>query len=198
MLLSSTAPTGNHSLPVALPGVLGQIAAATSPEVAEILARCWGGRRKFIPLDPSPGHELSRLLGDTLARRVARAVGGGEVNIPSAKSWLHHLDARRLADLGLPIPRIARRLGLTDNHARVILRGYGARPNGRPSRARLDAAPVILTGCETCCPSRAVAQAMGASEQQIFQLHFNAGAVPGTPLLPLMEHCPDCDMPLTG
>lgn len=193
MMTLSQATIGGHALPIGLPGVLGEIAAATSPDVAEILARCWGGRRKFIPVEPSPDHELSRLLGLRAARAVARAVGGGEVRIPTAKCWLNHIDARRLADLGLTIPRIARRLGLTDNHARLILRGYGERRNGRPPKASLPA-----MGCESCGPSRAVAAAFLISEQQIFHLHFNAVTVPGTPALPVMDHCPDCGMPLAA
>lgn len=179
----------SHTLPPGLPGVLADIARATSPEVAEIVARSWGGRRKFVPEQPSPDHELSRLVGHPAALAIGRAIGGGEVKVPSAKSWLHHIDARRLCDQRLSIPRIARRLGLSDNHVREILKGYGERRVGRPPRR------VQPADCDLCRPARLLAVRTGLSDRWLFQFQANAIRVPGTPRLPAPEACPDCGAP---
>lgn len=179
----------SHSLPPGLPGVLADIARAASPEAAEIVARAWGGRRKFVPLLPSRDHELSRLVGHAAALAIGQAIGGGEVKVPSAKSWLHHIDARRLCDQSLSIPRIARRLGLSDNHVREILKGYGERHVGRPPRRPPPA------DCELCRPARLLAERVGLSDRWVFQLQVNAARVPGTPRLPAPDACPDCGAP---
>lgn len=179
-----------HKLPPGLPGVLAEIAAVASPEVVEIVARAWGGRHKYVPSAPSPNHELSRLVGHEAALAIGRAIGGVDHLFPSAIAWLRQLDARRLADDGLTIPVIARRLRISQGHAAKLLKGYG--PHRRPGRRPASQRPAE---CDECRPARRVADRAGLSDRWVFQLQVNANRIPGTPKLAAPECCPFCGAP---
>lgn len=179
-----------HSLPPGLPGVLGEVAALTSPETAEIVARAWGGRRKYVPAQPGPDHELSRLIGHRDALVIGRAIGNGEVRWPSAVHWLRLIDARRLCDRGVSHAKIGRALGITEKRVHELLKGYG--PPRRPGRRRKDEA---LADCDECRGARYVAERSGLSDRWLYQILTNARRVPGAPPLPPPEACPVCGTP---
>ncbi|NYZ17048.1 hypothetical protein HL658_31280 [Azospirillum sp. RWY-5-1] len=174
-----------------LPGKLADVAALTSVEVAEILARAWGGRRRYVPAEPKPDHELSRLVGHDNARIIGAAMGNEEIKWPNAKAWLHLHDARRLLDEGVSIAGIAKRLGISDVRARTLLRGYGA-PRAPGSRT----ATVAPRECPDCHPARRIADRVGLSEQWVFQLISNAHRIKGQPQMPAPTCCPTCRAPL--
>lgn len=108
--------------PEGLPGVLADIARATSVEVAVKIAREWHGER-YIPVEPARDHPLSKLVGVKAARLIGRAIGGGQVKIRTATAVLRHYDARRLRRAGLTLREIARAIGVTEEWAGRLCAG---------------------------------------------------------------------------
>lgn len=97
-----------------LPGVLAAIADLIGVEPALHLAERWGGRRRYIPTAEQlrRDHPLVGLLGRRRALLVCGQLGGGEVNLPSAKPLRHALRARELRRQGRSHAEIAGELGL--------------------------------------------------------------------------------------
>lgn len=65
-----------------LPGVLQQIAEATSYEVAALLAREVGGTEISVPRNPKPDSPLARIVGIDAAKAIADQLGWGRLLIP--------------------------------------------------------------------------------------------------------------------
>ncbi|MDO8837999.1 MAG: hypothetical protein Q7V31_03660 [Parvibaculum sp.] len=61
----------------ALPGILATIAAVAGDGAARLVAKEWGGRRFYLPKEFRPTHRLVELMGETKARKVFEALGGG-------------------------------------------------------------------------------------------------------------------------
>lgn len=104
------------------PGVLQQIADATSPEVAELLAREVGGTEIFVPRYPKAGSLLVQLVGITDATQIAREVGWGRLLIPAGAfrgQGSRRRMVERLSADGYSTQEIAR---LVDCHERTVRR----------------------------------------------------------------------------
>lgn len=110
----------------ALPGVLAEIAALTTPDIAVAIARAHGGGRLYIPRDVKRGHPLARLIGVPAARLICRRMGNDRYDIPAARTYLRWYDARRLKAHGKTDKAIAKELGVGRSQVVRLLRGYVA------------------------------------------------------------------------
>jgi hypothetical protein len=109
-----------------LPGVLGEIARATTIDVAVAIARQHGGRRLYVPREAKRDHPLCRLVGAKAAMVICHRWGGERYDIPSAKPFLHWYDARRLRAEGHTYAMISREIGVGMQHVRQLLDGFEA------------------------------------------------------------------------
>ncbi len=132
--------------PEALPEALREVAEVTSVDVAIVIARAWGGQRKWLPRCPKPDHPLSRLVGAAAARRIGEALGNDTIEWPSAKAYLNWHDARRLRREGLSHAQIARKLALSVDWVAKLTAGVDRGPGGAPA-AIPEAQPMR---CPTC------------------------------------------------
>lgn len=136
------APTSSSSLPRLqdfLPGVLAEIAEATSVEVAVKIAQAKGGRRVYLPARPAADHWLAQLVGHANALAIGKAIapgfGGIDMLIPMGPS---HSNAQRwrvmheLIDNGRSKREIAAACGV---HERTVQ----MHRNRREDMARVDA-----------------------------------------------------------
>lgn len=122
-----------------LPGVLAEIAEATSVEVAVKIAQAKGGRRVYIPARPAADHWLSQLVGHANALAIGKAIapgfGGIDMLIPMGPS---HSNAQRwrvmheLIDNGRSKREIAAACGV---HERTVQ----MHRNRREDMCRVDA-----------------------------------------------------------
>ena len=109
-----------------LPGILAEIADATSLEIAVAVARALGGIRLHLPKQPKPDHKLARVVGVKAAAIICQRLGAGEYRVPAARALLHWHDAHCLRARGWSQKRIARALALTQDHVQHILAGAPA------------------------------------------------------------------------
>lgn len=65
-----------------LPGILGWIAEEISEAVAIDLAKARGGRMVYIPANPKPDSELSKIIGLEAARQLTKLIGTGNLMVP--------------------------------------------------------------------------------------------------------------------
>ena len=103
------------------PGILAMVAEVAGDAAAAALARERGGIRCYIPAQVRDGHWLTELVGLEAAEAICRAIGGGEVEVPLAGAGLTGRTRRRMAEMirnGLPAPRIARTLGISERTVR--------------------------------------------------------------------------------
>ncbi len=116
--MRSAAPTRNS-----LPGILTEIAAATSAQAALKIAAAHGGTRVYIPAAPSATHWLSQLVGhgDALAIGAALVAAQGGLDLlipmnpgPKAQAWRR---IKTMIDEKVPVPQIARACGV---HMRTV------------------------------------------------------------------------------
>lgn len=122
-----------------LPGVLAEIAEATSVEVAVKIAQAKGGRRVYLPARPAADHWLAQLVGHAAALAIGKAIapgfGGIDMLIPMGPS---HSNAQRwrvmheLIDNGRSKREIAAACGV---HERTVQ----MHRNRREDMARVDA-----------------------------------------------------------
>jgi len=105
------------------PGILQQIADATSPEVAENLAMAVGGTEIFVPRHPKQGGgTLVRLVGLENARAISRKIGWGKMLIPAGYfrgQGSRRKMVERLSAEGYSTQEIAR---MVDCHERTVRR----------------------------------------------------------------------------
>lgn len=85
-----------------LPGVLGDIARASSVEAALSIAQKVGGTRVYFPGEPSPNHWLSQLVGHDAAKAIGEEltggfVGGARIDVPLGPAG-HQETARAKVD----------------------------------------------------------------------------------------------------
>jgi hypothetical protein len=143
----------------ALPGILCQIAQATTVETAIVIARAVGGQRLYLPREDhlKPGHALVKLVGQDAARTICARWGGERRDIPSARAYLHWYDCRRLRREGKTHAEISRALGLAMNTVAALLKGLarGDRPAGssgtEEAAGTVPAQNQILTGSNGGC-----------------------------------------------
>lgn len=62
--------------------VLEQIANITSVEIAEQLAKVYGGIRLYIPKTPTPSNPIVKLIGMDNVLLIVKHIGHGDYNIP--------------------------------------------------------------------------------------------------------------------
>lgn len=104
------------------PGVLQQIADATSAEVAETLAREVGGTEIFVPRYPRAGGMLVQLIGLSNATAIAQKIGWGKLLIPAGDfrgQGSRRRMVERLTAEGFSTQEIAR---MVDCHERTVRR----------------------------------------------------------------------------
>ena len=93
------------------------------PEGLEALSAARGGRRARIPKRVPAGHWIARAVGTEGAARLAFRFGGCRIYIPRKPPAADRdrciLELRRL---GLSVPQIAARTGLSDRWVWQILR----------------------------------------------------------------------------
>lgn len=123
----------------ALPGLLADIARATSIDIAVAIARTHGGRRLSLPTEArlKRDHGLCKLIGVHAARIICRRWGGARYEMPSAKTFLHWYDARRLRAQRASYSEISRALGIGYGRVQELLRGFPL-PEG-PAPAQSEA-----------------------------------------------------------
>ena len=109
--------------PDVLPGLLAEVARLTTSEAAVAIARRFGNRRMYLPLDPPDRHPLVELLGRDSAVRICARFGGDQVTWPSARAFLRWHDARALRAGGASVARIAAALDINERHARRLVAG---------------------------------------------------------------------------
>jgi len=120
-----------------LPGLLGDIARITTPEIAIAVARKHGGRRLYIPRQPPPDHPLCDLVGRTGALMIAEYLGGDRYEVPAARTILRWADAHRLRNEGLSHAQISEALDITRDHVAALLAGapIGEAQTAKPAKA---------------------------------------------------------------
>lgn len=62
--------------------LLEQIALVTSNEIAEQLAKAYGGIRVYIPKTPTPSSPIVQLIGMDNVLLIVKHIGHGDYNIP--------------------------------------------------------------------------------------------------------------------
>jgi hypothetical protein len=128
----------------ALPGMLAEIARLTTVEIAIVIARVHGGRRLYLPREPKRDHPLSKLIGSKAARLICAHWGGERHDVPSARTFLHWYDARRLRSQNLSHTKISRELGIGINHVARLLQGF--EPSG-PTLIEPQDEPAVCPVC---------------------------------------------------
>lgn len=109
--------------PDMLPGILAEIAAITTSDVAIALARAYGGRRLYIPEQVPERHSLINLVGRPAALVIASSLGGERHDIPAARTILRWADAHRLRAAGNTHAEISAKLNITQAHVSKLLAG---------------------------------------------------------------------------
>lgn len=92
------------------------------------LVETFGGTRLYIAKS-SDGTQVSEVLGEAAAARLADTYGGNALRIPLART----LRARHYRAQGLSNPQIARRLGLAVTGVEKL---FSRHPTKRPPRQR--------------------------------------------------------------
>lgn len=91
-----------------------RIAQEVSPEAAEKVMRAFGGASLYIPRVPGPHHKLSIAVGHVDAKKIARLIGPGTIQVPTgarARIDRQGAEIEALVRAGRPQSEIARRLG---------------------------------------------------------------------------------------
>lgn len=126
-----------------LPGLLREIAEATSYEVALAVARVKGGQRVYLRLNPPADHWLSRAVGQATAIKICHAIcpasGGLDLDIPMGKMRGpdRKVQIEQLTLDGAGKMKIAEVTGLhyrTVQKYRTALRAEGRIPEARGAR----------------------------------------------------------------
>jgi hypothetical protein len=132
----------------ALPGVLAEMARIAGTDIAIAIAREYGGRRLYLPRAPKRDHPLCKLIGTRPARliceKLTSAAKGDYFQIPSARTYLHWYDARRLRTEGKSHTQISRAIGISTKQVALLLKGFEAPP------ATAAAAPEEPKMCPVC------------------------------------------------
>jgi hypothetical protein len=138
-----------------LPGLLREIAEATSYEVALAVARVKGGQRVYLRQNPPTDHWLSHAVGHETAIKICREIcpasGGLDLDIPVGRIRLPDRKAQieQLTLDGAGKMKIAEVTGLhyrTVQKYRSALRAEGRIPEARGARgsgARLSQAKKV-------------------------------------------------------
>lgn len=114
-----------------LPGVLREIAEATSVAVALKVAHAFGGTEIYIPAKAGPKTPLVKAIGMADATEIIERFGYGELLIPLGPTSDFSRKRRAiiaLLDEGRSAPEIARRLKC---HRRTVIRVRNHRPDPR-------------------------------------------------------------------
>lgn len=99
--------------PVALPALLGEIAAAEGLEAALRLAQCFGGLSVKVPKRARADHPVARLCGHSVLLWLVRERGGERVQVPMGP---RHPDRVRAAHR---LAEVARRTGRGESAADI-------------------------------------------------------------------------------
>lgn len=105
------------------PGALiAQLQSIVGEEAFVRLCQELGGTRVYIPLKCRDGGELMEAIGRDACDRLSRALAPATIRVPLARREraLHYLKQ------GLSIPRIARRLGLTETGVSKLIKRESA------------------------------------------------------------------------
>jgi len=108
----------------ALPGILQEIARLSTPEIAIVVAREWGGRRLYVPRTLGTSHPLAQKVGRRAALLICAHLGGEQIEIPAARTYLRWYDARRLKAEGRSYAEISRAIGVSTRQVAILLRGF--------------------------------------------------------------------------
>lgn len=117
-----------RATPFGLPGILSEIAAVTSIEVALKVACAFGGIELYIRRKPGDDHPLALAVGLEVATIIGGHFGGGARKIPSAKPYRRWREVHRLRDEGKSVAEIAAAVDLGKRYVYRLLEGHAATP----------------------------------------------------------------------
>ncbi|WP_165837797.1 helix-turn-helix domain-containing protein [Zavarzinia aquatilis] len=141
-----SAPPITHHV---LPALLREVAEATgSLEIALAVARVFADQEMYLPREPKKDHPLAKRFGLKVARLICARIGGERADgkrltWPTASPALRAIEARELAEGGVPNREISRRLGISKRQVRRLIQGVekgDANAGQSPDRA------------DACCP----------------------------------------------
>lgn len=109
------------------PAELDWLVSRLGAEATLLLIEARGGIRVFVPIEPTEGCELAKIVGLEPARKLAAAFGGEQLRVPLARGkWTGAWRARVYRARGMSLPEIARRLGCIENTVRTMLKAHAA------------------------------------------------------------------------
>lgn len=85
------------------------------------LAEAFGGTRLYVPTKIDDQHEIAKAVGIDAARQLSRRLAPDQIEVPLARD----LRARHYRARGLSQAEVARRLGMTENGVRKLLKRTG-------------------------------------------------------------------------
>ena len=106
-----------------LPGILRDVAAATTIDTALTLSQRLGGRTIYIPRRPRQNSILAQAIGTGMAARLSLMAGGERTEIPRLKSN-HRL---AIATATGTHDEVAQRFGVTNRWVRKVRADFDAR-----------------------------------------------------------------------
>ncbi len=120
-----------------LPQQLRQIAAVVGLQATLLLVRNYGGVRLYVPVNMTPDHILSKLIGFELALKLAAAFGGMDhFDIPRAAGALRVVRNRDIAEKfikGKTLRQLALEFCMTERGIVKVLSIAGATQEDRQS-----------------------------------------------------------------
>ena len=111
------------------------IAQEISPEVAAAIVRAFGGQLIYVPRVPPPDHPLSVALGHEKAKKVAKLLGAGHLDMPTgarAETDRNRARIEAMLDAGRSHSEIVRAVGCS---TRTVTRHAARLRSARPRRA---------------------------------------------------------------
>lgn len=152
-----------------LTGILFDIAGATSIEVAEKIAREFGGTNVYFARNPSLTNKVSRLVGWENAQIISEKIGHGDFEVPTSNSR-NRISKQAIAltffnEGILPTPSIGVLLNKTD---RTIRRWRSLYKNDLPKEGSLfEEAREAIDGQDSTITPRTVLMRSGQVLQMI-------------------------------
>lgn len=123
-------PAANSAIIECLPGILRDVAAATSLEAALALSQRLGGRTVYIPRRSRRNSVLAQAIGTKMAARLSLIAGGEKVEIPRLR-FNHRL---AIASATGTHDEVARRFGVTNRWLRKVRADFDALSRGQRLR----------------------------------------------------------------
>ena len=89
-------------------------------EAARLLTIYFGGIELYIPTDFKPGHEITKVIGQTPANILAAAYGGRHVTFPNGKNEPKKPQIIDMLEAGVDKKEIARELEVTERYVQHV------------------------------------------------------------------------------